>query len=268
MIEHENTVFIFLYMRHQPRKNFGQNFLTDDHVIEQILSYFQTNKIDKVIEIGPGLGALTKPLLQSLPHLTVIEIDRDLAHAMAQHFPPSNLNIICQDALKIDYSRFGSELRLIGNLPYNISTPLLFHFFKFIKSIKDMHFMLQKEVVDRIVAKPGSKAYGRLSVIIQYQCLAEPLFSIAPESFNPVPKVNSSFFRLVPYQVNPYPDIALEQLELVTHQAFSMRRKTLANNLKGLINRQDLGSLDINPDDRPEQISIDNYVKIAQFIAN
>lgn len=255
-------------MVHRPRKRFGQNFLQNQHVINDILRYFNPQATDNVVEIGPGLGALTTPLLRVLNNLTAIEIDTDLqAHLQAMPQTHGKLNLINADALTINYSELGEHLRVIGNLPYNISTPLLLRMLHHASHIDDMHFMLQKEVVERLVAEPGSKTYGRLSVIVQYQCEVELLFIVPPTAFHPQPKVDSAIVRLIPYCTSPYPAVAFEDLERLMACAFSMRRKTLANNLKTLINASELTSLGIDPTLRPEQISVTDYVQIAKFIA-
>lgn len=254
-------------MKHQPRKRFGQNFLKDDHVIHAILRSVCPKPSDNMLEIGPGLGALTKPLLQSLKHLTAIEIDRDLQRQLqALSQAPEQFNLIAADALTMDYSQFGSNLRIIGNLPYNISTPLMIHLLHFCQWIEDMHFMLQKEVANRLTALPGNKNYGRLSVIVQYYCEVEQLFDVPPDAFYPKPQVDSSIVRIVPYKTSPYPGIEFKALEALLAQAFAMRRKTLANNLKKTISADDLRIIGINPTARPEQISVLDYVQIAKFI--
>lgn len=254
-------------MKHRARKRFGQNFLQSAHVINQILQAIHPQADDNLLEIGPGLGALTQPLLGLLNQMNAVEIDRDLqAYLSALPAGKGKLNLIADDALKIDYSQFGDHLRVIGNLPYNISTPLILHLLKYKASIEDMHFMLQKEVVQRLAAQPGSKAYGRLTVMVQYVCEVEYLFTVPPEAFDPQPKVESAIVRLRPHKTSPYTPIATEVLEKLVASAFSMRRKTLANNLKGIISAEQLNDLGINPTDRPEQISIENYVQIAKFI--
>lgn len=254
---------------HRPRKRFGQNFLQSHQVIDAILREFHPQPTDNVVEIGPGLGALTKPLLRALNHLLAIEIDRDL-HQSLSEMPSTKgqLELICADALTIDYGQFGKNLRVIGNLPYNISTPLLIHLLHYLPHIQDMTFMLQKEVVDRLCAQPGNKTYGRLSVIVQYFCEAESLFNVPKEAFYPQPKVESAIVRLTPYSVSPYPTIDFLTLERLLHCAFSMRRKTLANNLKPLLSATDLITLGIDPTQRPEQISVTDYAQIAKYINN
>lgn len=254
---------------HRPRKRFGQNFLQNQHIIDAILRAFHAGATDNVIEIGPGLGALTKPLLQRLNNLTAIEIDTDLqAHLAAMPEAFGKLHLVKADALTIDYSQWGKHLRIIGNLPYNISTPLLLHLLQYAPYIDDMHFMLQKEVVERLAAQPGCKAYGRLSVVVQYLCDVENLFTVPPTAFHPQPKVDSAIVRLVPHQASPYETIKFADLERLVACAFSMRRKTLANNLKKVMDIQELSRLGIDPSLRPEQISVTEYVQIAKFIAN
>ncbi len=254
-------------MNHRPRKRFGQNFLQDHNVINQILSNLHLQKADKVIEIGPGLGALTQPLLKYLHRLIAIEIDRDLqAHLAALPIAKDKLQLIAADALTVDFSQWGNELRIIGNLPYNISTALLLRLLAFSTNIADMHFMLQKEVVERLAAQPGSKNYGRLTVMLQYHCEVEFLFVVPPEAFQPQPKVDSAVVRLVPYKVPIYPKVDILAFERLVAQAFGMRRKTLANNLKPLINAVQLSSLGVDPQARPEQISVRDFVNISNFL--
>lgn len=255
-------------MSHRPRKRFGQNFLQNQSIIDAILRAVHLQATDHVIEIGPGLGALTRPLLQKLDSLTAIEIDTDL-QAVLSTMPEAkhHLNLIGGDALAIDYSQFGNELRLIGNLPYNISTPLLLHLLHFTPYITDMHFMLQKEVVERLAAPPGNKTYGRLSVMVQYHCDVEHILDVPPHAFHPQPKVESAVVRLTPLCPSPYPAVAFTDLERLVACAFSMRRKTLANNLKPLLNATAITSLGIDPSLRPEQLSVMEYVQLAKFIS-
>lgn len=254
-------------MSHRPRKRFGQNFLQNKTIIDQILSVLHLHDDDKVVEIGPGLGALTKPLLSRLKSLIAVEIDRDLqAHLAALPIAIGKLNLIPADALTLDYSQWGANLRIIGNLPYNISTPLLFHLLNFASSIHDMHFMLQKEVVERLAARPNTKAYGRLTVMLHYHCEVESLFDVPPSAFHPKPKVDSAVVRLIPHLISPYPVVDVSDLEQLVAQAFAMRRKTLANNLKPLLSAAQLEDLGIDPSARPEQISVMDYVKITKSI--
>ncbi|HRD69907.1 MAG TPA: 16S rRNA (adenine(1518)-N(6)/adenine(1519)-N(6))-dimethyltransferase RsmA [Legionella sp.] len=256
-------------MRHIPRKRFGQNFLQNRHIIDDILRAINPQPEDNILEIGPGLGALTQPLLRQLNKMTAIEIDTDL-HGYLSMLPiaKDKLTLISADALTIDYSHFGTDLRVVGNLPYNISTPLLIHLLHYTPYINDMFFMLQKEVVLRMAASPGSKAYGRLSVMLQYHCEVDHLFDVPPEAFDPPPKVDSAMVRLIPYKESPYEVVAINQLESLVARAFSMRRKTLNNNLKDLITSHQLMDMGIDGGKRPEQISVAEYVQLAKFISN
>lgn len=255
-------------MNHRPRKRFGQNFLQNRHIIDAILKALSLHPDDKVVEIGPGLGALTQPLLKYLKRLTAIEIDTDLQAYLATSPLADKLHLIAADALTVDYSQWGTKLRIVGNLPYNISTPLLFHLLQYASFIADMHFMLQKEVVQRLAAHPGTKAYGRLTVMVQYHAEVEALFNVPPEAFQPPPKVDSAVVRITPYELSPYPLVRVGALEQLVAKAFAMRRKTLANNLKGVLSAAELSALDIDPQARPEQISVRDYVKITNFITN
>lgn len=256
-------------MRHSPRKRFGQNFLQDAQVIHNIISAIHPQAIDNVLEIGPGLGALTKPLLGQLNALSAVEIDRDLQVYLASMPCAQNkLHLISADALNVDYSQFGPHLRVIGNLPYNISTPILIRLLRYIPFIEDMHFMLQKEVVDRIVAHPGCKEYGRLSVMIQYSCEVEHILDVPPGAFEPQPKVDSAVVRLTPYKVAPFDQVSFDQLEYIVARSFAMRRKTLNNNLKGIISAEELLNAGIDGSKRPEQILVSEYAQLAKFISN
>jgi len=255
-------------VRHSPRKRFGQNFLQNKHIIDDILRAIHPQAKDNMLEIGPGLGALTQPLLRLLEHLTAVEIDTDLQAYLAElPIAQGKLKLVAADALTVDYSQFGPDLRVVGNLPYNISTPILIHLLKYAPYIEDMHFMLQKEVVYRMAAGPGSKAYGRLSVMLQYHCEVEHLFNVPPEAFDPQPKVDSAVVRLIPFRVSPYDSVAVDQLEKIVASAFAMRRKTLTNNLKGIISHAQLTELGIDGSKRPEQISIAEYVQLAKFVS-
>ena len=254
-------------MRHSPRKRFGQNFLQSKLVINDILRAINPLPDDNMLEIGPGLGALTLPLLDHLKQLIAVEIDTDLQRYLME-LPPAQgkLRLIPADALTVDYSQFGEKLRVIGNLPYNISTPLLLRLLHYTAHIDDMHFMLQKEVVDRMAAHPGCKAYGRLSVMLQYYCDVEHLFNVPPEAFHPQPKVDSAIVRLTPHMTSPYPIVEFLALERLVAGAFSMRRKTLANNLKPMISATELIAMGIDPVLRPEQISVMDYVRLAKVV--
>ncbi len=256
---------------HKARKRFGQNFLQDDAIIDLLLGYLQISDQQHWVEIGPGLGALTAPLLQENIQLDVIELDRDLVTRLAQHFSNyQNLTIHSADALSFDFASLvqnGEKLRVVGNLPYNISTPLLFHLLDNASVIEDMHFMLQKEVVDRLCAAPGSKKYGRLTVMMQYYCEAEFLFDVPPESFSPAPKVMSAIVKLTPHEKTIDPALA-KKLNHVVTQAFSQRRKTLRNALKKLFSEDQLIATGIAPDQRAETISLDDYLRLAKTLAS
>jgi 16S rRNA (adenine1518-N6/adenine1519-N6)-dimethyltransferase len=255
---------------HQPRKRFGQNFLKDQNVITKIINVVSPKKNDHFVEIGPGLGALTLALLPHVSRLDAIEIDRDLVPKLKANAVTYShiLNVHEADALCFDFNslRQGDEkIRIIGNLPYNISSPLIFHVIKFISIIKDLHFMLQKEVAERLVAMPGSKDYGRLSVMVQYHCKTELLFAISPEHFTPKPKVYSAFISLEPIQKR---DIMAENFNLfenIVREAFNHRRKTIRNALKNIVTGEDFGKMGIDSDLRPEDLSVDDFIKISNY---
>ncbi|MEM8844221.1 MAG: 16S rRNA (adenine(1518)-N(6)/adenine(1519)-N(6))-dimethyltransferase RsmA [Pseudomonadota bacterium] len=250
---------------HRPRKRFGQNFLVDPNTIEDLIKAINPKPTDHIIEIGPGLGALTKPLLEKLDSLEVIEIDRDLISKL-EHFKSQGnpLTIHKSDALKYDFSCSESPRRIVGNLPYNISTPLIFHLLGYLDSILDMHFMLQKEVVERICARSGEKNFGRLSVMVQAKCNTTNLFEIDPDKFDPPPKVTSAFIRIKANEQQ----IISKEMELrfseVVRSAFSQPRKTLANNLKTQFSHSQIEKLGIDPSIRPQNIQIEELVKLAQ----
>lgn len=249
---------------HRPRKRFGQNFLIDQGIIQAIVASIAPDVDDNMLEIGPGLGALTHPLLHVLPKLKAVEIDRDLAAELTATWG-QQLHLIEADALTVDYSAYGPKLRVVGNLPYNISTPLLFHLLQYKSVIQDMHFMLQKEVVDRLCAAPGTRDYGRLSIMLQYDCEVEHLFTVPPTAFSPPPKVDSAIVRITPYKISPYKTVDREILSWVVGKAFQMRRKTLHNNLKLFFENDALLALGIDTQKRPEHLSIEEYVKIANY---
>ena len=257
-------------MTHTPRKRFGQNFLHDHNIIYNIISSIQPKPDEHWVEIGPGLGALTEPLLKLGLRLDVVELDRDLVVLLKDKFGHHNrLQIYSADALKFDFSALAEadeKLRIIGNLPYNISTPLMFHLLDNASCIEDMHFMLQKEVVDRICATPGSKKYGRLSVMMQYYCATELLFEVPPESFDPAPKVMSAIVKLVPHQQPPVEVNDIGKLNRVVTQAFSQRRKTLRNSLKKLIDEDAIIALNIDPALRAEALSLNEFAKLSNQI--
>lgn len=243
-------------MRHQPRKRFGQNFLVDHRIINQIISTISPKNDDSIIEIGPGKGAITFPIIKHLDHLSAIEIDRDLISILKSK-EQEKLTIFQADALTFDFSQISNKLRVIGNLPYNISSPLLFHLLDYRKQIIDMTFMLQKEVVDRIVAPPGSKTYGRLSVMMQAFYEVELMFVVPKESFEPQPKIESAILYLKtreqPLVKNSKP------LEEIVKLAFSQRRKTLKNCLKSVLNQS---QTEIDLSQRAEMLSTENFVTL------
>ena len=253
-------------MSHRPRKRFGQNFLHDQSVIERILDAIDPRSGEHLVEIGPGQGALTKGLLQRCGEIDAIELDRDLLQPLADRCAAyGTLNLHSADALKFDFRQLQRDdrpLRLVGNLPYNISTPLLFHLLSQGKVICNMHFMLQKEVVDRMAASPGSRTYGRLSVMLQARCEVIPLFDIGPESFDPPPKVDSSVVRLLPLENPPVSTDDLDGFGELVGLAFGQRRKTLRNNLKKRINEREISSLGIDPGCRPETLSLQEFVQL------
>jgi len=253
---------------HQARKRFGQNFLQDPQVIENIIAAIGPRPKDNLVEIGPGLGALTRELLRHSGQLHVVELDRDLIPQLKQTLARiGTLHIHQADALRFDFSSLtgeGSGLRVVGNLPYNISTPLLFHLFGYSHLISDMHFMLQKEVVQRMAAVPGTKRWGRLSVMVQYHCDVEMLFEVGPDAFNPAPKVDSAIVRLQP---RPFAEQAhLAQLERVVTAAFNQRRKTLRNALGRLLSATEIESAGVDPTVRAEQVSVLQFVTLSHLL--
>ncbi len=252
--------------KYKTKKRFGQHFLHDHHVIQKLIYEINPKAKENFVEIGPGLGALTFPLLDHLELLNVVEIDRDVIKRLKDKNNPK-LTIHSVDALKFGFDELAetAPLRVVGNLPYNISTPLIFHLLESTSKIKDMHFMLQNEVVKRITAMPGSKAYGRLSVMVQYYCETEYLFFVGPESFDPPPKVDSAILRLKPWASKPFQAKNEKGLSSLVTQAFSMRRKTLRNNLKKIIPAEKIESLNIDPSLRAEMLSVEDFVKLSNF---
>ena len=251
---------------HIARKRFGQNFLVDRGIINAIVSAIDPQRHDTVVEIGPGLGAITEPLLARLDHLHVVEIDRDLIVRLKKQHPPARVTIHEGDALNFDFAGIGTDLRLVGNLPYNISTPLLFHLAEYVGIVRDMHFMLQKEVVERMVAVPGESDFSRLSVMLQYRFHLEWLIDVPPESFDPPPKVQSAVVRLIPKDVSELNAKSQEKLSQVVQTAFSQRRKMLRNTLKGTLSDAGFAELGIDPTRRPEDIAVADYVRIANYL--
>jgi 16S rRNA (adenine1518-N6/adenine1519-N6)-dimethyltransferase len=253
---------------HQARKRFGQNFLVSPGVVRNIVEAIAPKTGDLLVEIGPGLGALTAPLLERVGRLHVVEIDRDLIARLKETYPPERLSVHEGDALDFDFAALGERLRIVGNLPYNISTPLLFHLAGYADRVRDMHFMLQKEVVDRMAAAPGSGDYGRLSVMLQYRFDIERLFVVPPGAFNPPPKVDSAIVRLVPKKAGEGEKAKDEALfARVVMSAFSQRRKMLRNTLRELISEDGLAALGIAPTARAEELSVADYVRLADALA-
>ncbi|MDP2880437.1 MAG: 16S rRNA (adenine(1518)-N(6)/adenine(1519)-N(6))-dimethyltransferase RsmA [Azonexus sp.] len=252
---------------HVARKRFGQNFLVDHGVIAAIVSAINPKRDDVVVEIGPGLGAITEPLMQRVDHLHVVEIDRDLIARLKKQHAPERMTIHEGDALAFDFASIGKNLRLVGNLPYNISTPLLFHLADYVDVLHDMHFMLQKEVVERMVAEPGNADFGRMSVMLQYRFYLEWLIDVPPESFDPPPKVQSAVVRLIPKPVSELNAKSQEKLSQVVLTAFSQRRKMLRNTMKGMLSDAGFAELGIAPTLRPEDVSVEDYVRIANYLS-
>ena len=256
-------------MKHQPRKRFAQNFLHDQQVIDRIIASIAPQPTDLLIEIGPGRAALTKPLVASGAELHVLEIDRDLVAQLEKKFAHnSNITVHQCDALQADFSGIAGNrpFRLIGNLPYNISTPLIFHLLRWHELVIDMHFMLQKEVVDRMASGPGSKAYGRLSVMTQFLCDVTPLFDVQPESFTPAPRVCSSIVRLQPLRTPPFESGSDKSLQQVVAAAFCQRRKTLRNSLRNLLRAEQIVAAGIDPGQRAEQLSLSQFAALARAL--
>jgi 16S rRNA (adenine1518-N6/adenine1519-N6)-dimethyltransferase len=255
-------------MKHIAKKRFGQNFLTDQAIITSLIESINPKSDETIVEIGPGLGALTKPLLQKINHLNVVEIDRDIVTWMQNEYAKNSVTIHNIDALKFDFAMLGSNIRVVGNLPYNISTPILFHLLDNLTHISDMHFMLQKEVVERMVAEPSTPAYGRLSVMLQYHLAMEYLITVPPEAFEPAPKVESAFVRCIPHATKPYIADDASLFAKIVMAAFGQRRKTIRNTLKDFLNDQDFLELNLNSQLRAENLSTAQFVTISNYISN
>ncbi len=252
---------------HTPRKRFGQNFLIDESIIHAIVNAVRPQPQETVVEIGPGLGALTRPLLERLAHLHAVELDRDIVARLQRSWPAERLTVHSCDALKFDFGTLGQDMRIIGNLPYNISTPLLFHLMTFSSHIRDMTFMLQKEVVERMVAEPSTNDYGRLTIMLQRRFHLEWLLDVPPTAFNPPPKVNSAVVRLIPKtpaEVMPLDEALFAR---VVAAAFSQRRKTLRNTLGSLLKPEDFAELGIDAGLRAETLPVATYESIAQHLS-
>jgi len=259
-------------MKHIAKKRFGQNFLTDQTIITSLIDAINPKLDEIIVEIGPGLGALTKPLLAKINHLNVVEIDRDIVSWMQNEYqkPAYAQNIIDVhniDALKFDFKTLGNHIRVVGNLPYNISTPILFHLLENLACITDMHFMLQKEVVERMVAVPSTPEYGRLSVMLQYYLQMEYLITVPPESFEPAPKVESAFVRCAPHVTTPYVAEDVSLFSKIVLSAFGQRRKTIRNTLKDFLNDLDFIALNLDSQLRAENLSTQQFVSISNYVS-
>jgi len=270
MTQRNNTSNTENQTEHKARKRFGQNFLHDQNIIDKIIRSINPKPTQNIVEIGPGQGALTYPLLERLGHLNAVEIDRDLIQILNQQSSEhGRLTIHEGDALKFDFNQIAqsdNKLRLVGNLPYNISTPIIFHLLEYIDLIADMHFMLQKEVVERMAAEPNSKTYGRLTVMLQWYCDVDYLFDIPPGAFNPPPKVTSSLVRLTP-KAAPLTQLnSTSQFSKLVSRVFQQRRKTLRNTLKNYLNEDEILSLGISPTARPETLSVTDFANLSNLI--
>jgi 16S rRNA (adenine1518-N6/adenine1519-N6)-dimethyltransferase len=254
-------------MKHVARKRFGQNFLTDNHVLSDILDAIGPQRGQAMVEIGPGLAAMTALLLKQLDHMHVVELDRDLVARLEKAYPRERLTVHSGDALKFDFGSIpvpeGQKLRVVGNLPYNISSPLLFHLAEFAHLVEDQHFMLQKEVVERMVAEPGTKAYSRLSVMLQWRYDMAMLFIVPPTAFDPPPQVDSAIVRMVPTRRQLPCDG--KRLEAVVAKAFSQRRKVIRNCVAGMFTEAQLVEAGIDPGLRPEAVTLEQYVALANL---
>jgi len=255
-------------MKHIPRKRFGQNFLTDDLVLNDIIRTIDPQPNDSMVEIGPGLAAMTRLLLKGVSHLHVVELDRDLVARLQKQFDPAKLQVHAGDALKFDFTQIpvaaGQKLRIVGNLPYNISSPLLFHLADIAPHVQDQHFMLQKEVVERMVAEPGSKAFGRLSVMLQWRYHMDLMFIVPPTAFDPPPKVDSAIVRMIPKESPLACDLI--KLQKTVTKAFSQRRKVIRNCVAGMFTEAQLIEAGIDPQLRPEAVGLEQYVALANLM--
>ena len=256
-------------MKHIPRKRFGQNFLTDQVVLHNIMRSINPQPDDNMVEIGPGLAAMTRLLLESLRQLHVVELDRDLVLRLQKNFDSTRLHVHSADALKFDFCSIPltgvGKLRVVGNLPYNISSPLLFHLMQMTSQVQDQHFMLQKEVVERMVAQPGNKAFGRLSVMLQWRYHMELLFVVPPTAFDPPPRVDSAIVRMIPIAEPLHCDQNI--LEQILVKAFSQRRKVMRNCLAGMFTENALIDAGVDPQARPEAVSMKRFVGLANYLS-
>ncbi len=255
-----------------PKKNLGQHFLVDQDIISKIVLAVKPAADDFLVEIGPGQGAITFPLLKKHGSLTVIEFDRDLITPLMESAEGvGDLTIIHKDVLKVDFTKLAMDrppIRLVGNLPYNISTPILFHVLEHAPAVRDMHFMLQKEVIDRMAAEPGSKVYGRLTVMLQARCEVTPLFMVPPHAFRPPPKVDSAVVRLVPLASDKIQIKDTVLFENLVRDAFGQRRKTIRNAMQAICTGEDIEAVGLRPDARAEQLPVSDFIKLANFLAS
>lgn len=254
---------------HRARKRFGQHFLHDGRVVQRMVAAIAPQVGQHLLEIGPGLGALTVPLLERCHSLDVVELDRDVIPLLQEHCRGlGELRVHAMDALKLDLHSLATShrrLRIVGNLPYNISTPLMFHLLDAIEWVEDMHFMVQKEVAERICAAPGSSDYGRLSVMMQYRCVTEKLFHVGPGAFSPPPRVDSAVIRLRPLRPSPWPSHDAALLSRIVAAAFSQRRKTLRNALKKVLTAEHIQAAGIDPGVRAEELGVADYVALSSL---
>jgi len=257
---------------HTPRKRFGQNFLQDAGIIAEIANAIHPQPGEHLVEIGPGQGALTAALISREIRLDVVELDRDLVTGLLAAFSIyPGFKLHSADALAFDFAtlaRDGVPLRVVGNLPYNISTPLLFRLLEFAPLLQDMHFMLQLEVVNRLAATPGGKHWGRLGIMAQYHCAVEHLFDVPPEAFYPPPKIQSAIVRLTPYPHSPWPECDEDSLRKIVQASFAQRRKTLRNNLKGILSDHELEQLGVDPGARAETLQLLDFIRLANHLSD
>jgi 16S rRNA (adenine1518-N6/adenine1519-N6)-dimethyltransferase len=253
--------------RHVPRKRFGQHFLVDRDIIARLIAAIGPRSSDHIVEIGPGLGALTDPLLERVRHLHAVELDRDLCRRLRERHPEERLTVHQADVLHFDFAALPAPLRIVGNLPYNISTPILFHIAATADRCTDLHFMLQQEVVERMVANPSEPEYGRLSVMLQYRFRAERLFEVPPAAFRPPPKIHSAVVRLVPRPESELDCLDEALLSRVVAKGFSMRRKTVRNSLSEFISAAEISGLGIEPSRRAETFPVATFVTIVNWLA-
>nr|BET44367.1 MAG: 16S rRNA (adenine(1518)-N(6)/adenine(1519)-N(6)) -dimethyltransferase RsmA [Candidatus Aschnera chinzeii] len=256
--------------KHIFNKKLGQHFLIDKNIIDVIIKSLNIKNNDALIEIGAGLGALTIPIAQYVNNITAIEIDQTLINKLLNNHELKNkLTIIKQNVLAVNFNKIADhkkqKLRIFGNLPYNISIPIIFHLFKYIDNIHDMIFMLQKEVVNRLISTPNNKTYGKLTVMTKYHCKIIPILTVSPTAFIPIPKVYSELIHLIPHTTNIYPTCNIRLLHKITTLAFNKRRKIITNSLKKIFNKQDFVNLDINLTNRPENISIKQYCQLTNL---